>query len=74
MQGKIIKLPDEDGMHYQRFCPKCYYWLYVEHFGDKYCPHCGTKLIWDSKKANNYHKMKYNFSIKRYKELKNGKK
>ena len=67
MQSNIIKLPDHDGnMHYQRFCPNCFYWLFGEDIGSKYCPHCGVSLIWDSEKANLFHQTNYELSLEEY--------
>lgn len=74
MESNLIKLPDIDGnMRYYYFCPSCYYWIGGEDVGANYCPHCGTQLFWKSKKANDYHKMNFDYSIEYYKRLKNGK-
>lgn len=74
MENNLIKLPDIDGnMRYYYFCPSCYYWIGGEDVGANYCPHCGMQLFWKSKKANDYHKMNFDYSIEYYKRLKNGK-
>lgn len=74
MESNLIKLPDIDGnMRYYYFCPSCYYWIGGEDVGANYCPHCGTQLFWKSKKANDYHKMNFDYSVEYYKRLKNGK-
>lgn len=69
MQNNIIKLPDTDSMHYHNFCNLCHYELFGEYFGVKYCPHCGQKLSWKSKKANDFHKLIFEFSQERYNEM-----
>ena len=69
MPNNIIKLPDEENMHTHAFCPQCYYWLFGENKGSKYCPHCGIELFWDSEKAENYHLENYKFGIQRYNSL-----
>lgn len=67
----IIKLKDEDSMHTHAFCPSCHYWLFGEDVGVNYCPHCGIKLFWNSKKISKVHESWYEMSIERYSQLKN---
>ena len=69
MQNNIIKLPDTDSMRHHHFCSRCHYELFGEDIGVKYCPHCGQKLSWESKKANEFHTLIFEFSQSRYKEL-----
>ncbi len=69
MQNNIIKLPGIENMHYHHFCSSCHYELFGEDVGVKYCPHCGQKLSWKSKKANNFHKLNFEFSQERYNEM-----
>ncbi len=74
MESNLIKLPDiDENMRYHYFCPSCYYLIFGEDVGVKYCPHCGTQLFWESKKANDFHEMNFDYSIEYYKRLKNGK-
>ena len=74
MTGNTIRLPDIDGnMHHYHFCPSCYYLLFGEDIGANYCPHCGTQLFCESKKATDYHKINFDYSIEYYERLKNGK-
>ena len=69
MQSNIIKLPDIENMHYHHFCSLCHYELFGENVGVKYCPHCGQTLSWKSKKANNFHKLNFEFSQNRYNKM-----
>ena len=69
MQNNIIKLPDTENMHYHHFCSLCHYELFGEDVGVKYCPHCGQTLSWKSKKANNFHKLNFEFSQNRYNKM-----
>lgn len=71
MQNRVIKLHDEDCMHYQHFCPKCHYWFFGENIGINYCPYCGTMLAWDwdIEKIEHLRQQRYEMSIKRYEEL-----
>ena len=71
MPNNIVKLPDNDGnMRFNSFCPSCHYWFFAEHYGDKYCPHCGVLINWNSEKANLYHEISYEFSLEKYKACK----
>ena len=69
MQSNLIKLPDEENMHYHYFCPQCHYWLFGEDIGSQYCPHCGIELFWNSEKLQDFHSTNYEFGLKRYEAL-----
>ena len=49
MINDIIKIPDDESMHYHLYCPKCNF-LFIQLRGAKYCPNCGIELNWNSPK------------------------